>query len=437
MKMIQKLNLWCLILLIGGIITITSCDDDDEPAALTVESITATGTDLSTGNQVEVDLNAATAPSDVPPDAVIEIVLSRAIDASTVNSSSITLSEGTTPLATTVLVNDNTITITPDNGMERGTDYSLTLTGDVRAEDGGLFTQAVRTFSTDGRAEVTAPNSSSQLAYWKFDGDATDAVGNYDADAEIAIDYQADRFGAVGSAAYFDGDASIIEVPNAGALLNDSESFTVSFWLKTDTDGHVNENGDPTGMFVFGLGAFYGIQYEIFGSYDGSKFAISYENEAGDQFGEDMWFPSGATDNTTGGWQGWDFAQNLTPEQMQAIIKDTWYHVVYTYNAPQRQGLLYFNGDLMKSFDFDLWPDGDLKQNAAGVTYRGTAPEVVDDLAFGFIHSREGTLFDSEPWGNYDVPTSQHFKGWLDDFRIFNAPFSAADVEALYDAENP
>ncbi|MEQ8476064.1 MAG: Ig-like domain-containing protein [Fulvivirga sp.] len=438
MNTMKKMRLWSIVLLAVGVLTFSGCgDDDDGPAALEISAITATGTSLSSGDEVTVDLNAATAASDVPPDAVITITFSREVDAANVSASSVTITAGSTSITGDISATGSDVTFTPADGFERGTDYTLTITSALTAADGGVLVGATRTFKTDGRQPVVPPSEADQMAYWKFDGDATDDAGSYDANAEVSIEYQTDRFGAVGSAAYFNGNTSIIEVPNASSLMTDASSFTVSFWVKTNTEGHVNENDDPTGMFVFGLGAFFGIQYEIFGGYDGSKFAISYTTEDETAVSEDMWFPNGATDNTTGGWQGWDFAQNLSAQQMQDIIKDKWYHAIYTYDAAEKKGSLYFNGDLMKSFDFDLWPDGDIKQTVTGVTYRGAEPDVVDDLAFGFVQSRAGTMWDAEPWGGYDIPTSQHFKGWLDDFRIFKAAFSAADAADLYAAEKP
>jgi hypothetical protein len=186
-----------------------------------------------------------------------------------------------------------------------------------------------------------------------------------------------------------------------------------------------------------GLGAFYGLQFEIFGNYDGAKFAIQYDLGDGTTAAEDMWFPSEATDNTTGGWQGWDFAKSLTVEQMQAMLKDTWLHVVYTYDSADKKGTLYYNGEKMKSFDFDLWPDGDAKQGVVGLKYGGTAPDVVNELAFGFIQSRAGTLWDAESWGGYDFPTANHFKGQLDDVRIFHKVISTTEVQLMYDSEKP
>ena len=141
--------------------------------------------------------------------------------------------------------------------------------------------------------------------------------------------------------------------------------------MKTESENHVDANGNNVGHFVIGLGAFYGIQYEVFGNYDGAKFAIRYEatdasTGAATTVTEDMWFPSLATDAATGGWQGWDYARSVTAYDMAALyLKDVWTQVVYTYDCVEKQGTLYYNGEKMKSVDFDLWPDGDTKRSVA------------------------------------------------------------------------
>lgn len=418
---------------LAGAVVFTGCggDDEEKPDALTLVSISAAGTDVLTGEATTVDLNGASAAAGVPIDVVVTLTFSREVDAATVTSTAIAI-DG---VDATVSVTGAAVTMTPSQELTRGTDYVLTIDA-ITASDGGEFVSTTRTFSTGGVAPVTPPNEANQVAYWDFDGDANDKEGTNNPTAEIAIEYQADRHGQASSAAYFDGDESIIEYPNGSAMTN-AEQFTISFWVKTNTTDHVNADGNLTGMFVFGLGAFNGIQYEIFGNYDGSKFAISYENEAGETFGEDMWFPNGATDNTNGGWQGWTYARNLSLEEMQGIIKDEWYHVIYTFNGSERTGTLYFNGELMKSFDFDLWPADGAKATTKALKYRGAEPDVVDELALGFIQSRAGTMWDDTSWGGYEFATSNHFKGWLDDFRIFHAAFSQDDAEALYNAEKP
>ncbi|MCK7541911.1 MAG: hypothetical protein MZV63_69010 [Marinilabiliales bacterium] len=52
-------------------------------------------------------------------------------------------------------------------------------------------------------------------------------------------------------------------------------SFTVAFWMKTNSAGKTN------GHFVMGLAGWNGFQYEVFGGYDGSKFAIQYQLATG------------------------------------------------------------------------------------------------------------------------------------------------------------
>ncbi len=437
--MMKNLKIWSAILLSGSMLTMMSCGDDDSgtdgPAALSLSTLTASGNSLSTGADTTVDLNGATAGADVPPNSVITATFDRDLNSTTVSTTTVTLVAGAEPITVDVTVSGSTVTITPAADMPRGTDHTLTFTG-IAASDGGALAVTARTFRTDGRADITPPGADSQHAYWRFDGNAEDDMGTYDPGVEVAIEYQADRFGAQNSCAYFDGDASIIEVAGAAKSMDDATDFTLSFWVKTNSDGHVNADGNPAGHFVFGLGAFFGIQCEIFDNYQGSKFGVSYENDTM-SYSEDMWFPSNATDNSNGGWQGWDFARSLDETAMESMLKDEWLHAIFTYNATTKVTTLYYNGVKMKSFDFNLWPDGDPKQGTIGVDYRGVAPEVVDEMAFGFVQSRAGTLWDSEPWGGYDNAGANHFKGWLDDFRIIHAAYSDADASALYNGEKP
>lgn len=397
---------------------IQSCDK--LPEELLLESLMANN---------EIDLNAATAPSNVPADAVITAVFNTALDAATVTNTSITLTQDYdgADIPLDISVNADTVTITPQETLSSGALYQLQFSSDIATEEGELSLVALtRSFTTEGTFAPTGV-----IAHWTFEDNADDVVGDFDPEANqiVAITYTDSRNEAAGKAATFDGDASIIEISNGDQLIN-TESLTLSFWVKTNSEGHTG------GHFVMGLGAFYGLQYEIFGGYDGSKFAISYE--VPDQTGvvaEDMWFPAEATDNTTGGWQGWDFAKSLTADDMIALLKDNWLHVTYTYDGAAKKGTLYFNGEKMKSFDFNLWPDEDAKRDVTGIKYMGSEPDVVNELAFGFVHSRAGTMWDSEGWGGYDFPDANHFKGQLDDVRFFHKALTETEIQLMYDSE--
>lgn len=403
--------------------TIQSCNNDSGPTDLNIETMTISG----------VDLNGATSPDDVPTNAEIIITFNSDINAATATASNITLIQdyNSDNIELSINVEGPMLTVTPVTTLGNGALYRFQISAGLLNDDDQPLAQTSRTFTTEGT--FSPPG---MIAHFTFENVPDDVVGSYDPPTSAVVDitYTDSRNSDAGLAATFNGNTSIIEIPN-GDMLMDTEDFTMSFWVKTNSDGHVDANGNPAGQFVMGLGAFFGFQYEIFGGYDGSKFAFQYEFGDGTTGAEDMWFPSEATDATNGGWQGWDFAKSLTVEQMQAYLKDTWTHVTYVYDSADKKGSLYFNGEIMKSFDFDLWPDEDIKQTTVGLQYAGAEPDVVNELALGFIHSRAGSMWDAEPWGGYDFATANHFKGQLDDIKIYHKVLSATEIQLMYSSE--
>ena len=405
-----------LLIAVAFSLMLSSCKKDPEPLAL--ESLMA-GT---------IDLNGATSPSNVPVSPTIVAKFNVNVDPASATTTNITMVQDydDAPVAITIDVTGNTITIEPESSLGTGALYQLNFGAGLESTDGLAITPLSRTFTTEG---TFAPAGA--VAHFTFEDNANDIIGPWDPPANgiVAITYTASRKAAAGKAATFNGETSIIEIPNGDLLIN-TNNFSIAFWVKT------NSAEKTSGHFVMGLGAFYGMQYEIYGGYDGSKFAFRYQL-ATTTDAEDMWFPALATDNTNGGWQGWTFAKSLTAAEMIAKLKDTWLHVVYTYNAPTKVGTLYFNGEKMKSFDFNLWPADAAKKGATGLKYAGVAPEVVNKLALGFIQSRDGTLWDNEPWGGYDFTTSNHFKGQLDDIRVWHKAITGNEVLLMYNSEKP
>jgi hypothetical protein len=399
------------------LIGVISCKKDEEKVTFVLSGLSAGA----------INLNGATPPTDVPVDASITASFSVAVKASTATSANITLTRiyDQASIDLTITVSGSTVTINPTDNLGNGAMFELSVSG-LQSTDDQSLAAFTRSFTTIGTFVPAG-----QIAHWGFEDNANDDVGTYNPSATGVVDitYVDSRNAAAGKAASFNGTTSIIEIPN-GDLLIDTDDFTISFWVKT------NSADKTSGHFVIGLGAFYGIQFEIFGAYDGAKFAIQYELEDGSTTAEDMWFPANAQDNTNGGWQGWDYAKAITSDEMIAMLKDTWLHVVYTYNSAEKQGILYYNGEKMKSFDFDLWPDGDPKRTVVGLKYGGVEPDVVNELAFGFIQSRAGTMWDNETWGGYDFPEANHFKGLLDDIRIYNSILTAQEVSLMYASEN-
>jgi len=397
-----------------AVIALNSCKDDD-PAELVLTSLVAG----------DIDLNSATSPNTVPVEPTIVATFSTDIDPASVTASTVKMTQDydNTDIPLTTTVSGKTITIVPTTSLGNGALYKLMLSPDIKSKEGKFLPATNRNFTTVG---TFVPAGA--IAHWNFEGNSNDQAGNFNPNANGVVDitYTASRNATAGMAATFNGTTSIIEIPNGDQLINTS-NFTLSFWVKAEPQ--------EKGHFVIGLGAFFGLQFEIFGGLDGAKFAIRYEVEDGSTVTEDMWFPSEATYNANGGWQGWDFAKSIAPADYVTMVSNKWLHVVYTYNGAAKKGILYYNGEKMKSFDFNLWPDEDPKKTAKGMKYAGMAPEVVNELAFGFIQSRAGTLWANEPWGGYTFPGANHFKGQLDDIRFFHKVLTPTEISLMYNSE--
>jgi hypothetical protein len=414
-----------LLIVLALIIGVVSCKKDDEKVTFELSSLKAGS----------IDMNGLTPPNNIPDEPTIVATFNMAVKASTANTTNITLKRNydNAAIDLTITVSGASITIVPTESIGNGASFELKMTG-IQSTDDQSLSALTRSFTTDGTFVPAG-----QIAYWNFEETAEDQVGTFNpsADGIVDLEYQDSYKADAGKCAFFNGTSTIIEIPNGDQLMN-TENFTLAFWIKTKSAGHVNENGDPKGHFVMGLGAARGFQFEIFGGYDGCKLAATYDIGSTGTDDEDLWFNGAGEYNGNGGFKGWTFCKLLTPtpaEGMQAYLKDSWTHVVCVYDAPTRIGTMYFNGEKMKEQDFDLY---DPPLNAAtGLIWSGDGVEVVNELAFGFIKSREGTLFGNYPWGNYDLPTANHFGGWLDNVRIFHTALTAQEIDLMYQSEKP
>ena len=402
-------------LLLGTLLisaVINSCKED-EPLPLALESIVAGA----------IDLNGATSPTNVPVNPTITATFNVSVDPATATASNIIMVQDydDVNIALDITVADKVITIVPTADLGTGTLYQLDFSAGLKSTDGQALTPLQRSFTTEGTFA-----SSGAIAQFNFEDNANDQIGSYDpvpADI-IDITYTSSRNAAAGKAATFNGTTSLIEIPNGNTLMN-STDFSIAFWVKTNSDGKTG------GHFVMGCAGWYGFQYELYGGYDGGKFAFRYELADLSTASEDMWFPSLADL----GWQGWTFAKSLTVDQMMALLKDTWLNVAFTYNATSKVATLYYNGEKMKSFDFNNWPTGDAKKGVIGLKYDGTA--LGNKLALGFIQGRDNRAI-SDTWADYaSVDANNHFKGQLDDIRIWHKTLSGNEILLMYNSEKP
>ncbi len=392
---------------------LSSCKKDPEPLAL--ESLMA-GT---------INLNGATSPTNVPVNPTIVATFNVDVNPATATAANITMVQDydDAAVALTITVSGNTITVVPQTSLGTGALYQLSFGAGLMSTDALPITALQRTFTTEG---TFAPAGA--IAHFTFEDNANDIIGPWDPAAAdiIGITYTASRKTAAGKAATFNGTTSLIEIPN-GELIMNTNNFTVAFWMKTNSTEKTNAH------FVMGLAGWNGFQYEVFGDYTGSKFAVQYQLATGTA-SEDMWFPALATDNTNTGWMGWTYAKSLTIAEMTALLKDNWINVIYTYNGPTKVGTLYFNGQKMKSMDFNLWPTGDAKKGVTGLKYAGLAAG--NHLALGFIQGRNNRTISDE-WADYSLPANNHFKGQLDDIRFWHKVLTDNEILLMYNSEKP
>jgi hypothetical protein len=403
-------------LLIGAV----SCSKDED------DKVTFALSSLKAGS---IDLNGATSPNNVPTDPTIVATFNMSVKASTANSTNITMTRDydDTAIALTITVSGSSITIVPIESLGNGALFELKMTG-IQSTDDQSLAAITRAFTTDGSFLPVG-----QIAYWSFEENANDVVGAWDPTAAGIVDitYADGRNAAAGKAASFNGTTSIIEIPN-GDLLMETADFTLSFWAKADDIGH--------GHFIVGLGAFYGFQFELAADFKWCKMPVQYDYGDGTSgTGGDLQYNGDGLTLDNGGWKGTTFSK--PDDALDATLKEKWFHITYVYNSVSKERSMFLNGELVKTQDHDLWFDDNNEPmpetGIVGLKYAGVAPEVLNELAFGFVQSRGGTLWDSEPWGGYDLPGANHFGGLLDDVRIFHKPLTAQEIELMYESEKP
>lgn len=398
-----------------------ACSTDSESEDLNIESMTVAGQDL----------NAAEAPEDVPTDATIEVTFNSNVQAATATEANIMLIQdyNDEQIPLDISVSGATITITPQDELASGALYQLTLTSGLLNEDDQPLANTTRSFTTEGTFSPAGV-----VAHWMFEDSPDDVTGTYTADEAVAISYEESRNGDAGLAATFNGDNSIIEILDADQLI-DTEEFTLSFWVKTNSSGHVNENGDPTGHFVMGMGAFYGFQFEIGGGYDFVKMPNGVRTSGGETMGAGDLFWNG--DGRTGDQEDvYDAISFNDQEDVTTLTKDQWMHVVFVFDAQAKTRSMYINGERRITHDFTLLPADNPLQDITSMAFAGAQPETYPDLAFGFLQSRRGNLWDNEPWGGYDFPTANHFKGQLDDVKFYHKVLTETEIQLMYDSES-
>ena len=409
-----------LAIVTGMVASFQSCDEKD-PDPLTVVSV---ATDSG------VALDAASPAADIPVNAAIVVTFDKEVDASTAVLDAAVVKANGIEIPSTITVNGAIVTLKPNVAMTNGVNYNVSIAPTLAATDGAPAIEAEYTFKTYGRANVRPPQASNQLSYFSFSGNMNDEVGVH---TPVAADirnfsYNVDRFGYEGLAGDFNGSTTLVEIPH-GEKYMEHKSFALSLWIKA--------NSTKEGHFILGLAAWKGFQLEISSDWAWIKLTTQYAEDGSLSDSEDTWFTGTGETLSNGGWQGWTYHKEVVPHGSvgATYFKDKWAHVVCTYDASTKLATMYLNGEKVKQNDFNLWPVGEPKRTVSGLKFAGNM-DGGNKLALGFIQASENRVVPYD-WADPGNIYSNHFKGQMDDLRIFKVSLTAAEVATLYGAEKP
>ena len=406
------------ILLLGAL----SCTKKSDTSVLSFNSLIAGGVGLST-----------VSPINVPTNATIVATLTSAVNPSSANSTNILLmrSFDSTYVDLNITVSGSAITIVPKLALGNGTYYILTFTN-ILGTDGSIMTYLWRAFTTIGNFGPPG-----LVAYWNFEGNTYDQQGNYTVNAVTDLNYAKSFNNSLGQCAAFNGTSTIIQVSNGDQLVNTND-FSLTFWAKANSQYQIDSLGNPKGQLVIGAGDYKGFEFEIASDYSSCKLVASYALTDGTTVSEDLSFAGDGKTQTNGGLPGWTYCANLTATGgVVGLLKDKWAFVSCTYNSSTKVSTLYINGVLMKQQDFNQWPAGDPARSITGLKYGGSTPQQENIFAMGFFHSAGSTAYSGTSWGNYYSLYANHFRGWLDEVRIFHSTVTSVEVEQMYILTKP
>lgn len=413
------------ILLVTVVVTMLQQGCEDKEADLLPLTVVSVATNLG------VPLYGASVKQDIPVNSSVVVTFDKEVDVSTVDLNSIAIKMDGVAVPSTLTTAGTAVTITPTKEMLNGTSHIISIASTLKASDGAPAAVADYDFKTYGRANVVPPQSINQLSYFSFSGNMNDEAGDH---TPIVADirdltFNVDRFGYEGLAGEFNGTTSIVEIPN-GEQYMAHNNMTLSVWIKADAARN--------GHFVLGLGAWKGFQMELSSDWSWIKFATQFDQAGSPSDSEDNLFSGTGEMMSNGGYQGWTFHKDVQPHGGgvgSTFFQDKWAHVVCTYDAATKLSTMYLNGEKVKQSDFDLWPVDDARRNVTGVKFAGNM-DGGNKLALGFIQASQNRVV-LQDWANPAELYTYHYKGLMDDVRIFKVALTETEVTTLYNAEKP
>lgn len=380
---------------------------------------------------------------------IITAVFSSAIDPLTITAKSVTMIRDYDQVAVplVLILHENKLTIKSVSDLLTGTSYTLDITSDVMSKQGQPFASFTVSFRTTG--SFVPPGLK---AYWGFEKSPLDDIGTLDPDPNLGVRdiiYVPGRSEAAGFAAQFNGTTSLIEAPSASSLL--TSEFSISFWMYVNSVDHTDSQGKKKSSYVLGIGNFHGVEFDVDSTYRFMRFGQGYilQNKAlvtndfqfagtGYTYQTDTAIIHGGIDNAT------LVNENFGSAGISDRLDNKWSHIVMTFQDTTLIRSLYINGALVYQQDLRMLNKSYVNESLQSLATTQTMkfipdtliPASYDDrLVFGFWQSQESTYgLPTDVYTNHDA---YHFKGALDDIRIFSRTLTAEEIQMMYADEKP
>jgi len=398
-----------------------------------------------------LDLNGS--PVGVAVKALITATFTTKIDPASVSPTSVVLTRDYdhTPVPLVLIVSSTVLSIKPFADLISGAFYTLVITSEMKSSNGDAFGSFSTTFKTAG---LFVP--ANQVAYWSFENSLVDVVGTYDPVSADAVDisYEESKNDSSGKAASFNGTSSLIQIANGASLLK--PEFSISFWMRLKSTGHVDDNGKRKGSFVMGIGNIHGLEFEVHPDYAWCRFSqgLLLAADPATATNDFQFSANGAMkDNiqsnpdslVAGGIENATvFNQDFDSAGLKQRLDNTWAHIAMTFTDSTKTRTLYINGEKMYQQELGLLDNPKVNPGLrplAKVTSLVFVPDTIiparydDKLVFGFWQSKE-SIFGGAP-GSYSNRDANHFQGLLDDVRIFKRALTETEVSLIYEGEKP
>jgi hypothetical protein len=251
--------------------------------------------------------------------------------------------------------------------------------------------------NNNGKIDPSTIATSNLVAYFPFDGNATESIASLTPSVQTGVTYVTGRRGQAYQGAEL---AHLLYTLPATSKLKSLTSFSIGMWFKSPL---VTGDPEPT---IFEIGK----SDDLF--WGNLKLALNRLDAAADSLQLKAFFlKNGAT------WSG----QHVSFSNSNFII-NKWMHLVFEYDETTSKYMIYLNGVKVVTND-----GVENRYSEEGVALGALAFANADVINIGAWRPKtEGTATDA--WMGW-------FMGNIDELRVYDKALSATEIKDLYDAE--